>query len=83
MVGKSTVEEALKIEVAMSDEMADAIDLWSSMYNDSAPWLNNTTKSMNMPSLIANEVARLVTIEAESQITGSARADYLNEQYQR
>lgn len=81
MIGKSTVEEALKIEVAMSDEMVDAIDLWSQMYNDSAPWLNDTTKSMNMPSLIANEVARLVTIEADSEITGSARADYLNEQY--
>lgn len=81
MFSKQTIEDALKIETAMSQEMIDAIELWSEMYNDKANWLDDDIKSLGLPSAIASEVARLVTIEMESEITGSARADYLNEQY--
>lgn len=72
------------IEVDMSKIMKESIELWSNMYEDKAPWLKEEElESYNLASSVASEIARLVTIEMESNVTGSARADYLNEQYQR
>lgn len=78
------VEKALDINIDISDNMAQGIDLWTKMYEDKAPWIDNDkVKSLNIPSSIASEIARLVTIEMKSEVTGSKRADYLNEQYQK
>lgn len=82
LISKSNVKEKLHIDVAVSDKMSEAISLWSNIYEDKAPWLSETVQSMNLGSAIASEVARLVTIEMESEITGSPRADYLQGQYQ-
>lgn len=89
-----TIEEKLDLKVNMSDEMVDSIELWTEMYEDEAPWVDNDkVKSLNIPSSIASEIARLTTIEMESKITGGTDGDgealendrsaYLNEQYQR
>lgn len=82
LISKSNVKEKLHIDVAVSDKMSDAISLWAAIYEDRAPWISGTVQSMNLGSSIASEVARLVTIEMKSEINGSARADYLQEQYQ-
>lgn len=78
----------MKIDLPVSDEMTEAIELWSLMYRDKAPWLDENTKSLNLASAIASELARLATIEMKSEITGTEdtnnkRAKYLNEQYQK
>lgn len=85
-----TVEEGLKdlkVKIDMSDDMVESLELWSEMYEDKSPWLNKEIKSMNLPASIASELARLVTIELESEITGgdteNDRSLYLNEQYQK
>lgn len=83
LISRSSVKQALKIDTAISNKMADAISLWSQMYADESPWLDKNTKSLNLASGIASEMARLTTIELKSEITGSPRADYLNEQYKR
>ena len=86
---KKSIEDAIKIDLPISDEMTEAIELWSQMYKDKAPWLDDdNTKSLNLPSAIAGELARLATIEMKSEITAkessnSERAEYLNEQYQK
>jgi len=85
---KKNIEDAMKIEIPVSDEMTEAIELWSQMYKDKAPWLDENTKSLNLASAIASELARLATIEMKSEITAkegsnSERAQYLNEQYQK
>ena len=80
MFDKGTIQEALKVDVAVSNEMANAIDLWSMIYENKAPWLNNNVKSLNLGATIASEVARMVTVEFESEITKNA---YLNEQYKK
>lgn len=86
---KKSIEDAIKIDLPISDEMTEAIELWSQMYKDKAPWLDDdNTKSLNLPSAIAGELARLATIEMNSEITAkessnSERAEYLNEQYQK
>lgn len=82
LIPKKTVESAIKTQVAVSSRMADAIDLWCKVYQDKAPWTHDeTVKSMGLLPAISGEVARLVTLEFASEITGSGRADYLEKQY--
>ena len=71
----------LGAEINVSSEMQKAISLWLKLFQDDAPWLGDTTQSLGLPAAIAAEFARLVLVEFDSQITGSARADWLNEEY--
>lgn len=87
------IENKLDIDIDMSDEIAEAIELWTKMYEDNPPWLEEEKlQSLNIPSSIASELARLVTIEMKSEVTGktegeskakSERATFLNNQYQK
>lgn len=63
MIGKKNIQQALQVDIEMSSEMASAIDLWTRMYENEAPWLSSNVKSMNLPAAIASEIARMVTIE--------------------
>lgn len=81
MIGITNVKQALKVDVVISEQMAAAIQLWSRMYQNDAPWLNNEVKSLNLPAAIVSEIARMITIESTVEITGSARANYLAIQF--
>lgn len=70
-----------QIDLTHLATMANHIELWGNMYSNKAPWINADTKSCNLPASIAGEIARLVTIESKSSVTGSIRADYINEVY--
>lgn len=66
------------------DNMDDAIDDWLRIYADEPWWSKDChDKTLNLGTTIASEFARLITIEFESEITGSPRADFLQEQYER
>lgn len=86
MLGQTTLKQALKVDIAISASMADALQTWSLMYTNQASWLksdanpNGATHSLNLPAAIAGEIARSVTIEMSVDVTGSARADFLAEQ---
>ena len=80
MLNTTSVKSALKIDVAITPLMGEALQLWSLMYINQAPWLNDQIKSLNLPAAIASEISRSVTIELESEITGSPRADFLYQQ---
>ena len=82
MLKKESVRQASGLNAAVSDEMAEAIRLWGQMYENNPPWKSETVSTANLPAAIAGEVARLVTLELKSAITGSARADFLNAAYQ-
>lgn len=76
MVGPKTLEQTLQIAPIISTKMADAIELWSLMYEDKSPWLQEPTLqdpvrivSLGLPSFIASEKARMATIEMKSEIT--------------
>lgn len=62
--------------------MQTAIDEWLGMYqyHESSP---NDDRSLDLPSAVSSEFARLVTAESEITIEGSKRADFLNEQFRR
>lgn len=67
-------------DVIVSDEMSRAIDLWFSLYVGNAPWLTEDNRSLGLPAIIASELARLTTLEMQVSVSGSPRAEYINEQ---
>lgn len=73
-----------QVDVCLTSQMANRIELWGRMYEDRAPWVDHQEVfSANLAAAIASEVARLVTLEMESNITGGPAAEYLNTAYQK
>lgn len=78
------VQEQPTLTPQVSDAMADAITLWDQLYRGTPPWADDEEVTVtNLPSAIASELARLVTLELRSDVRGSARAEYLRPVYQR
>lgn len=69
--------------LTVSEKMVDGITLWDLMYRNQSPWLSKTVQSCNLAATISNEIARLITLELDTQIDGSQRANFLNVPYQR
>lgn len=76
MLPKKSIEDVLHITPCMSDRMSDAIQLWSDMYEGHSPWLKEPTftdptriVSLGLPSFIASEKARMVTLEMKSEVS--------------
>lgn len=81
MIGVNTIQKTLHIEPIISSKMANAIELWSLMYEDNSPWLQEPTltdpvkvTSLGLPAFIASEKARMATIEMKSEITTSTES---------
>lgn len=74
-----TVPGIAKLQSVASERMFDDIDLWLNMYGGNAPWLKDNDQSLQLPAIIASEVARLVTLEMQVEVSGSPMADYINE----
>ena len=75
MFKPQTIEKVLNIRPNLSDEMFNAINLWSKMYENKSPWLREPDAnspirvvSLGLPALIASEKARMATIEMEAEI---------------
>lgn len=79
LIYKNDIQKELNIDIGISDDMQRAIELWALLYEDKAPWKNEEIQTLNLPSAIASEIARLVTVEFESEVIGN---EYLNKQYQ-
>lgn len=93
MIGKKTIEQVLHVNPAMSNKMMEAIDEWTLMYEDKAPWLKEPSiqdpsmvKSLGIPQFIASEKARMALLEFESEITTPMKdakpvtPNYMNEE---
>lgn len=80
MFKTDSLKTAMQLDVAISPDMANALQTWSLMYANKSPWVGGETKSLNLGAAIAAEVARAVTIEMQMQISGSPRADFLMQQ---
>ena len=79
MLGREKIKDAIGVEVAVSDKMANEIDLWAKMYKNESPWKEKNIKLCGLPAAIAGEFARLVTLELKTEVTGN---DFINEEYQ-
>lgn len=71
----------VQIDFCLTSQTARRVELWSRMFADRAPWLGKEIKSAGIPAAVAGELSRLITLELQSKITGSPRADYLQAQY--
>lgn len=80
MFNKDSIQKAVNVDIAMTNEMYEKKQLWQQIYEDKAPWLSNTVSSMNLGTGIASELARLVTIEFKSEISNN---EFLNKEYQK
>ncbi len=85
MLPKKTVEDVLHITPCISDKMAEAIQLWSDMYEGNSPWTREPTPdnparivSLGLPALIASEKARMVTLEMKTEISAPMTEVNLN-----
>lgn len=85
--GASTTESAVKMAFqkvpATSVEMRQNIDLWYSMYVNRPPWETCDVQSLGIPAAVARELSRTAMTEFSVLVSGSPRADYINEQVQR
>jgi len=78
------ITDIAKDRAAVTGDMEASIDLWMQLYRGEAPWISSQTHghSLNLPSTIASEVARLVTLEMSVNFTGeNERAKYIEEQF--
>jgi A118 family predicted phage portal protein len=82
MINQTNVKQALRIDIALSASMAEALQKWSKMYQNQADWLSKDIHSLDLPAAIAGEIARAVTIEMKVDISGSERANYLSSQFE-
>jgi len=84
MINQSDVKKVLGVDISISTEMANALQLWSLMYVNQASWLSEPDiESLNLPAAIAGEISRQVTIEMSVIVSGSPRAVFINEQIQK
>ena len=81
MLPSEIAKKAFNIDSLMSKEMAENITLWKNIYAEQAPWVSEYVDASGTAAQIAGEFSRLTTLEMESEITGSARANFLNEKY--
>lgn len=67
---------------AVSLTMEQHISLWYAMLVNTPPWQDCNVKAVGLPAAICREVARPTLVEFTANITGSQRADYLNDGFQ-
>lgn len=77
LLDKKSVAEKLGVTIAVSQDMTSAIRLWSDLYEGKAPWLNENVRSKRLAYAVTHEMARLVTLEMSSELSGGRRAEYL------
>lgn len=87
MIPKQDIMQALHVRADISSKMIGALELWTRLYTGSPPWLwdeygnrDESVRSLNLSATIAAKVAKLVTLEMKIEMTGGARASYLQTQ---
>lgn len=84
MIGRQTIQQALKVDIALSHKMSQALELWTQIYENESPWLvGDVIGLQGLGAAIAGEIARAATIELEVEFSESPRAKYLEEQFKK
>jgi A118 family predicted phage portal protein len=79
---QAAAEREFGVSPAVSMTMEKYIALWYAMMVNTPPWQDCNVKAVGLPSAICREVARPTLVEFTANITGSQRADYLNDGFQ-
>ena len=82
LLPNNSIEKELKVQIAVSGIMENAMELWSLMYENNPPWQGGPSKviPINLPAAIAEEFSRLVLTEFEISVTGSPMAEFVNQE---
>lgn len=83
MISQTDISKALDVKIPISSKMQTALKEWEDLYTNESSWIREDTISLELASAISSETARLITNNGKSWISGSQRADYLQEQYGR
>lgn len=82
MFGKDVIRQAVQVEPAASDEMTNALKQWMNAFCGSPDWTSSKhPRTINLASTSSLYIARLVNAELSLKIEGSARADFLQQQF--
>ncbi len=73
MFDKRVIGSAYAADIAVSDEMSCAQRVWKDLYEKS--------EGLHLPAAISFEMARLITVEMNSRVSGGKRGDFLDKCY--
>lgn len=73
MIETRTLKSIAGIETAISPEMAAEMRRWKELYEERA--------GLHLPAALSFEMARMITVELRSKVSGSKRAEVINEAY--
>lgn len=79
---RAAAEREFGVSPAVSMTMEQQIALWYAMLVNTPPWQDCNVKAVGLPAAICREVTRPTLVEFTANITGSQRADYLNDGFQ-
>lgn len=79
---QAVAEREFGVSPAVSMTMEQQIALWYAMMANTPPWQDCNVKAVGLPAAICREVTRPTLVEFTANITGSQRADYLNDGFQ-
>lgn len=84
MIGRQTIQQALKVDIALSHKMSQALELWTQIYENESPWLGGDIIGLQgLGAAIAGEIARAATIELKVEFNDTPRAKYLEKQFEK
>lgn len=79
---QAVAEREFGTSPVVSMTMEQQIALWYAMLVNTPPWQDCNVKAVGLPAAICREVTRPTLVEFTANITGSQRADYLNDGFQ-
>ena len=74
---KKQIREEFRIAPLVTPEMREAEDLWMQIWMGNPPWANDQDRTINFAKAVTGEAARLATMGVSVELSGSARADWL------
>lgn len=80
---QAVAEREFGVSPAVSPKMEQNISLWYAMFIGNPPWQTCDVIAVGIPAAICREIARPTLAELTANITGSARADYLKDCFER
>lgn len=78
---KKDAERIFGIKTIYSGKMETAINLWDKITSGEPPWVNkeDDIETINFAKFIASVTAKKICLDIDVNVTGSARADYIQD----
>lgn len=82
LLWKEKAQDVFNVKLLENDKTDEFIRTCMNIYTGNPSWLSedDEVRTINIAQTVCSEIGRLATINADLTISGSARADWLNEQ---